>query len=95
VTVIQPVTLNLTALPEGFYNSGTGSSTPDTMTVYLRNATSPYSVVDVAKSEMNSLGQGTFTFTNAVNGTPYYIVLTHRNSIETWSSAPSALYQTR
>lgn len=87
VTVIQPVTLNLTALPEGFYNSGTGSSTPDTMTVYLRNATSPYSVVDVAKSEMNSLGQGTFTFTNAVNGTPYYIVLTHRNSIETWSSA--------
>lgn len=87
VTVIQPLTLNLTALPEGFYNSGTGSSIPDTMTIYLRNATTPYAVVDVAKSEMNSSGQGTFTFTNAVNGTPYFIVITHRNSIETWSAA--------
>jgi len=30
----------------------------------------------------------TISFNNAVNGTHYYLVVKHRNSIETWSAAP-------
>ena len=87
VTVLPPQkSLHLTAIPEGFYNAGTGYTIPDTLTVELRSTSSPYSVVDIAKAEINNLGQATFLFSNAVNGTPYYIVITHRNSIETWSA---------
>ena len=57
----------------------------DTVRVYLRNTSSPYSIVDSAKSVLDSTGYGTFYFPNAVNGTLYYIVIKHRNSIETWS----------
>jgi hypothetical protein len=33
---------------------------------------------------------GTFTFTNALNSIPYYIVVKHRNAVETWSAAPQS-----
>jgi hypothetical protein len=62
----------------------------DTVRVYLRNATSPYAVVDVAKANISSSGSGTFMFPNAANGVNYYIELKHRNSIETWSKTPQA-----
>jgi hypothetical protein len=75
---------NFTALIEGFYN-GT-SMTPDTVTVELRNNTFPYALADQAKIFLNSSGRGNGKFYNAVNGTPYYLVLKHRNAIETWSS---------
>jgi hypothetical protein len=82
----QPsTTLNLTALIQGFYNNITNTMVRDTVRVYLRNTSSPYSIVDSAKSVLDSTGYGTFYFPNAVNGTLYYIVIKHRNSIETWS----------
>ncbi len=80
-------TLNLTAFIEGFYNPVSNIMVSDTAIVYLRNATSPYALIDSAKSILNSSGAGTFTFANPINGVDYYIVLKHRNSIETWSSA--------
>jgi len=58
----------------------------DTVRVYLRNTNSPYSFVDSAISVLDSTGYGRFNFPNAVNGTLYYIVIKHRNSIETWSN---------
>ena len=73
---------------QGFYNSGSDDMVGDTVKVYLRNNSSPYAVVDSATAFVNSSGQGTFTFSNAVNGTPYYLELVHRNSIETWSKTP-------
>lgn len=62
--------------------------TADTATVYIRNSNSPYAVVDTAIAFVNSTGQGTYTFSNASNGTPYYIQIVHRNSIETWCKNP-------
>ncbi len=59
----------------------------DTAKVYLRNSASPYAIVDSSKSLINSNGESQFNFTN-VTGSAYYLVLTHRNSIETWSSMP-------
>lgn len=77
---------SFTALIEGFYNGSTMK--PDTVTVELRNASAPYSLVDQAKIFLNSSGQGSGKFYNAVNGVPYYIVLKHRNALETWSALP-------
>ncbi|MDQ3194516.1 MAG: DUF1929 domain-containing protein, partial [Bacteroidota bacterium] len=79
-------TLNLTAMIQGFYNSSSNTMISDTMKVYLRNFTSPYSQIDSSESRLDSSGTGVFNFGNITNGTNYYLVVKHRNSIETWSS---------
>lgn len=81
--------LELTALIEGFYDGALQADfmVSDTAKVYLRNSTSPYAPVDSATAVLNSNGQGTFSFSNGVNGVPYYIVFDHRNSITTWSAS--------
>ena len=81
-------TLNLTSFVEGFYSSGTNTMTSDTMRVIIRNASFPYAIVDSGKALLNSSGSGIFSFSNVANNVGYYIQLKHRNSIETWSSAP-------
>jgi hypothetical protein len=78
--------LQLTSLIEGLYDGGTNLMVSDTTKVYLRNSTSPYALVDSAVSVLGSGGNGTFYFFNAVNGVSYYIVVNHRNSLETWSN---------
>lgn len=80
---------SLTLTPEGMYNSSTQRmNMRDTVRIQLRNAGSPYAVVDSAKGVVDSV---TLTvqvlFPNAPNGN-YYIAVKHRNSIETWSAAP-------
>jgi len=82
---VLPVSLNLTALIQGLYNGTTMIS--DTVTVELHNATSPFTLVDSKKGVLDSGGSGIFNFSEAVNIIPYYIVVKHRNSVETWSSA--------
>jgi hypothetical protein len=71
--------------PEGFYNSTSNSMIQDTVRVYLRSSTAPFAKIDSSKSIINTSGEGAFTFANAVNGSPYYLQVLHRNSIETWS----------
>jgi hypothetical protein len=77
--------LNLNAVIEGFYDDVSGLMVPDTAKLYLRMGTSPYAIVDSSKSVIGSNSSAVFNFTNIFNGTPYYLVMTHRNSIETWS----------
>lgn len=79
--------LNLTVYLEGFYNSASDNMVIDTVIVYLRNTFSPYAIVDSYKAALNENGTGIFIFSNAANGMNYYMVLNHRNSIETWSAA--------
>lgn len=73
---------------EGMYDAASNSSNlGDTLTAYLRNVNSPYSVVDSARSVTDSLlHAGSFVFQNAQDGV-YYIQIRHRNSLETWSKA--------
>jgi hypothetical protein len=78
--------LQLTCLIEGMYNSGLNQMVSDTAKVYLRNSTTPYALVDSSVSTLGTNGIGTFSFPNAVNGVSYFIVVDHRNSIETWSN---------
>lgn len=79
--------LNSTSIIQGFYNPVTNNSVRDTMQINLRKATSPYNIIDSAKSYYLPSGFSTYIFNNAVAGTPYYLELDHRNSIETWSSS--------
>ena len=82
--------LQLTALLEGFYNGVNNLMISDTTSVYLKNSVSPYENIDSCKSVINANGSGSFSFLNAVNGSNYYLVIKHRNSIETWSSTPQS-----
>lgn len=81
-------TLNLSALIQGFYNPSSDIMVSDTATVVLRNANSPYAIIDSAVAVLDQSGNGVFSFTLPINATGYYIVFKHRNSIETWSSLP-------
>lgn len=77
---------SLTLSIEGLYENGR-LNRKDTVSTYLRNNTSPYALVDSAKIVIDST---TFTglgfYNHAVDGT-YYLVIKHRNSLETWSTS--------
>ncbi|MDQ3021647.1 MAG: glycoside hydrolase family 9 protein [Bacteroidota bacterium] len=73
---------------QGFYNSVSNKmNRSDTVRAYLRNASSPYNIADSSKTIVDSLNfNGNFSFINLTSGI-YYIVVRHRNSIETWSKS--------
>ncbi len=81
-------TINIKVIPEGFYDASTNRlNRKDTVRAYLHNNISPFSVVDSSIAVIDSITfQGVFKFFNAPNGT-YYIVIKHRNTIETWSKS--------
>lgn len=59
-------------------------SRKDTVKTYIRQSYLPYSIIDSAKSVIDSLSfRGLFKFLNVPTGT-YYITVKHFNSIETW-----------
>lgn len=82
--------MNLNVFLEGLYNSTSNTTVADLLTVQLRSSAFPYQLIDEAQSDMNAGGSSLLKFSNAVNATPYYVVIHHRNSIETWSSAPQS-----
>ncbi len=86
MTIQQSVLLNISALIEGFYNGATMIS--DTISVELRNSSAPYNLVEAKKIVLNSTGTGSGTFTAPAKTSSYYLVIKHRNSIETWSAVP-------
>ncbi len=60
----------------------------DTVRYYLRADTAPYIQIDSAKTVVSgSAYMYDVVFNNALSGN-YYIVVKHRNSIETWSNLP-------
>jgi hypothetical protein len=82
-------TLNLTASIEAITpDPSPSSNTSDTITVLLRAGTAPYEIVDAARGVLSAAGSVSLSFTKANLGSSYYIVVKHRNSIETWSANP-------
>lgn len=84
----SPMDFSIKAIPEGFLNTSTNKlNSIDTFNVYLRNRAAPYALVDSAKGVIDI---DSFTiqssFLNAPTGL-YFIVLKHRNTIETWSNS--------
>lgn len=97
-TVISnSVTLNITAMIEGLYagsSTMTGIVSPtiaDTISVEIHNSTSPFALVQSYSTTITNTGLISVVIPGAYLGNSYYIVLRHRNSIETWSKFPVTL----
>jgi len=93
-------TLNLTLLLEGLFNGSTmnkaqnatgdqfSGTTADQITVEIHNSASPYALVGGPYTvNVNTNGTAALTIPASL-GSSYFIVLRHRNSIETWNGAP-------
>ena len=93
VAASSGMTLNLTMFIEGFYNAGSNAQVSDSVTVELRNTTSPFAAADFSRVIVSSSGTAAFKFSSAAIGN-YYLALKHRNSIETWSNTAIALSRT-
>lgn len=90
---LPPGLIKITLIPEGlFVNDSIKLSRKDTVTIYLRKTFSPFEVVDFSKAIIDTnTFTGNFRFANANSGT-YYIVIDHRNSIETWSKSGGEVF---
>jgi len=98
------MTLNLKAYIEGYYVSGgmmknvlynegvtnNPGNECDSITIQLRQATSPYAVISESKQILNTNGTVTFSGTASAD-MAYYIVIKSRNAVETWSKDPVML----
>jgi hypothetical protein len=87
--------INLKAFIEGFYKSA-GLMNPildpvtrpldcDTVILQLANINSPYSVIQSDTSILSTTGNAQFTFSGDFLSKYFYLVIRHRNSLETWS----------
>ncbi|MCX6185832.1 MAG: cadherin-like beta sandwich domain-containing protein [Bacteroidetes bacterium] len=96
--------LSITAFLEGLYlgsntmiaspfaaNGTSPSIIADTIVVELHNATAPYSLAFSATGTLSINGTANLVFPAGSLGNSYYLVIKHRNSIETWSTLPIAI----
>lgn len=93
-------TLNLTLYLEGLFNGTTmnksknatgdqyAGNISDQITVELHNSTSPYSIAGGPYTvNVNTDGTASVTIPASL-GSGYFIVVKHRNSVETWTASP-------
>lgn len=87
-----PVALQVKAYPEGFY-LGNGklraivsAALCDTVQVSLAAAVSPHAELYSANGLLDTAGNVSVNFPVGVWGSYWYIVLKHRNALETWSA---------
>ncbi|MEY4595220.1 MAG: hypothetical protein RIQ47_1630, partial [Bacteroidota bacterium] len=98
------VTLNLTMFIQGYMDlfsltpamvpvlnnqfvSGAIGTEVDTVTITLYDSVSA-TAVESKQAILSVTGNATATFTQVTAGTSYWIGITHRNALETWSAAP-------
>ena len=80
-------TVVVKVIPQGFYNDGDYLNCSDTITVLLAEAASTHAIVDSVSVMLDSISfQASALFATAESGN-YYLVVKHRNSIETWSAS--------
>ncbi len=64
----------------------------DTVAVLIRNASSPFEIKDSSGGYIDPSGIVNLNYTNILNGVNYYLVVKHRNSIETWSRSGGEMF---
>lgn len=79
-----PASVSIALVPQGFYRTPPPHAISDTVRIYLRRTDFPSISVDSSISVLQTSGAVTSPFLNAINGN-YYLVIKHRNSIDTWS----------
>jgi tRNA threonylcarbamoyladenosine modification (KEOPS) complex Pcc1 subunit len=78
-----------TMIASPFAANGTSPATiADTILVELHNASAPYALAFSAIGTLSTSGIANIVFPAASIGNSYYVVIKHRNSIETWSANP-------
>ena len=101
---LQPedVILDIKVFIEGFYDVSSGkmkgvlysnhlnadSTACDYITIELHDAIVMVSIVDSFKAVLHTDGNAEFLFPYSILNHSYYIVVRHRNSVETWSKEP-------
>lgn len=102
--VLPQVAINIKLYIEGLY-LGNGMMQPlinpvispslcDTIFMSLVSTSPPYAVVATKNTVLQTNGSGSFLFPNIISGSSYYLVVRHRNSIETWSKQPVTINAT-
>ncbi len=84
--------LFLNVFIQGFYIPASDTTRRDTIKIILRDTLAPYTIIDSSKALSGVNGSAAFSFRNAQNGRRYYVVVRHRNSIETWSKAGGEIF---
>ena len=98
------MTLNLRAFLQGYYTNGgmmenvlynqgitaLPGTQCDTISIQLRQPLPPFAVVSETKQIIQTNGLVTYTGSGTI-GQSYYIIIKHRNTIETWSANPVTL----
>jgi len=81
------ITASVKVIPQGYYDTGTNRLRQrDSVWICLANAAAPYAIVDSARTILDSLTlTATAKLSTAASGS-YYLVIRHRNCIETWSA---------
>jgi hypothetical protein len=105
--LLTNATLNLKAYIQGYYagsglmtsvlsNQGISTNTNevDTITVELREATTGINIEVQAKGVINTDGTIALSLPGIVIGNSYYLVVKHRNAIQTWSAAAVTMTST-
>lgn len=85
--------LSIGAIMQGFYDPSTNLMKRDTMRVYFREQSSPYSLLDSSIAFLDSTGLGLFDISAHLLQTGVQVQLKHRNSIETWTSGVGIFLQ--
>lgn len=76
-------------IPQGYYNPATNAlNGNDSISIYIRNISSPYQIVDSGKSILYYTNQTSYPEISNLNDGSYYVCIKHRNSIEIWSKTP-------
>lgn len=93
--------VNITLLIEGFYSFNgelipvsdavNAPLTADTISVSLYSSAFPYNYITTRKTVLNVTGNALVSFPSIYSGNSYYLVVNHRNSLETWSKNPVLL----
>lgn len=65
--------------------------TADTISVSLYSSAFPYNYLTTRKTVLDVSGNATVSFPSIYSGGSYYLVINHRNSLETWSKNPIQL----
>ncbi|MCE1164631.1 MAG: choice-of-anchor D domain-containing protein [Bacteroidetes bacterium] len=86
-TLALPLSLNLKVYLEGYWDGAVHVS--DTIIVYLAGSVSPHNFADTSKIVLSATGTAVTTFSRALSGS-YYIVVQHRNHLQTWSAMPQS-----
>lgn len=88
------VTLNLRLFIEGFYQGNESmagilnSTSTDSVMIHLADTAAPYTIQYTATGIVDVNGYVSLVYPAPVWNKSWYVVINHRNSIETWSKVP-------